>query len=153
MPIRVTISPALETLPKRIEQGLAMARKDSSRAIVAAIKDRYAEDDAIASKATVKSVRQLMNTPGRVRVAATTVQAQFVEVGRRAGPVPPWRIFKPILRKWSRDKGLNFSDSVLWFIARKIRLKGYKARHSVRFAASSVAAKVARIFARAISQI
>lgn len=153
MPIRVRVPEELYRLPQRIERALAIARTGAAQVIETEIRQRYREDDAVASGATVQSVRTIENRRDRVRVAADTLQAQFVELGRRAGPVPSWRVFKPILRQWASNKGLNFDDSTLWFIARKIRLRGFKGRHSVEVAAQTVADKVGRVFRAALSRL
>lgn len=153
MPIKVTIPESLVQLPNRIDRAIGIAREGSALLIEREIKVRYRRDDAVASGATVRSVRRLLFRRDRVRIGADTLQAQFIEGGRQGGPVPPWRIFKPILRKWSRDKGLNFSDSALWFIARKIRRRGFQARRSVEFAARLVAPKVARVFRGAFARL
>lgn len=146
LPITITISKALLTLPDRIDAAYSASLDKSSAAIAEQIRAQYEEDNAIASRATYNSVRELEARRDFRRIGADTLQAQFVERGRRPGKVPAWIEFKPILRKWADDKGLGFSDSALYLIARKIRRQGFAGRYSVKVSAEKVSPEVWRIF-------
>lgn len=102
--------------------------------------------DAVASEDTVKSVKVIKRTGDISTVGATTVQAFFIEKGRKPGPVPRWSIFKPILRRWANFKRLAFSDSVLYLIGQKIKREGYPGRYPIRTAAAKLRPRVALLF-------
>lgn len=153
MPFTVTLSDSLLRLPQRIDRALAIGREGAALYLAVAIKSQYRADRAVATGATLNAVRTLENRPDLVRVGTDTPQARFIEGGRRPGPVPPWPIFKPMLRQWATARGLGLSDSALYLIARKIRTKGYPARHSVETAANGAADGVARIFQRELAKL
>lgn len=153
MAIQVTLSPGLLRLPQRIERALAIGREGAGQYLIVAIRQQYRADKAVATGATIAATRILDNRPDLVRVGTDTPQAQFIERGRRPGAVPPWPVFRPLLRQWANAKGLALSDSALYLIGRKIRTRGYAARHSVETVAERSAPEIARIFRRALDQL
>lgn len=146
MPLKVTISPTLLNLDKEIKRRLAIARNGAALLVQAEIKQGYRKASAVASEATVKSVKNIKTTSDTITIGPTTKQAFWIEEGRKPGAVPRFSVFKPILRKWAAFKGLSLSDTALYFISRKIRREGYKARHVVARAATTVKPKVISLF-------
>lgn len=146
MPLKVSISLSLLALPSRIKQRAVIARNGAELLIQRGVKESYRAVEAVASEATVKSVKVIKRTPSTSTIGATTPQAYWIERGRKPGPVPRWSIFRPILRKWANFKGLSFSDSALYLIGQKIRREGYKGRYPVRAAAAKLRPKVASLF-------
>src|SRR3990172_11974888 len=146
MAIRVTISPTLLNLPQRIRQRVAIARNGSELLIQTGIKLECRAVNAVASEATLKSVKVINRTKDTSTIGATTPQAFWIEHGRKPGPVPRWSIFRPILRLWANFKRLAFSDSVLYLIGQKIKREGYPGRFPVRTAAAKLRPKVGNLF-------
>lgn len=128
MPIKVTISPDLLSLPTRLDQRMATTRKTVAELVTIQVKSQVQVVGAIASGKLQNSIKQFPTKKDRVSVGSDVVQAYFIENGRKPGPVPRWSVFKPILRTWAVSKGLNLTDGVLYAIAQKIRKEGYKAR-------------------------
>ena len=146
MPIKVTISPSLLALPARINQRTTIARNGAENLIQTGIKQEYRAVNAVASEATVRSVKVLNRTSDTSTIGPTTPQAFWIERGRKPGPVPRWSVFKPILRAWANFKRLAFSDSVLYLIGQKIKRTGYPGRYPVRNAAAKLRPKVGNLF-------
>lgn len=146
MPLKVTISAGLLNLPQRIDRCVKIARNGSQQLATTIIKQEIRSVGAVASQELVNSVRTLKNTADTDTVGSNVKQAYFIEFGRKPGPVPRWRIFKPILRKWANFKGLALSDSVLYLIGQKIKREGYKARQPFHKAANILLPKVGRLW-------
>lgn len=141
--VRVTVSESLVTLPQRLKRNIVLAQGAQQQYAVAQVKSQIQSVNAIASRQLIDTITAeplvIVENTRLVKVGSPAKQAFWIENGRRPGPVPHWEQFKPILRAWAAAKGLQFSDSALWFIAKKIRAQGFTAREPFKKARAAMA--------------
>lgn len=141
--VRVTVSESLNQLPVRLRRNVVIAQTAQKLYAETVIKQSIRSVGAVASKQlldTIESQPVIVAAPvGKIAVGSPVKQAFWIENGRRPGPVPRWAQFKPILRAWAAAKGLDISDSGLWFIAKKIRAEGFTAREPFKKARAAMA--------------
>lgn len=134
--VKVTISPALLTLPARLSRNILAARVGQQAFAQQAVRRQIERVGAVASKTLLNSVKveplTLTALTKLLQVGVTAVHGYWIEYGRRPGPVPRWEIFKEMLREWAQQKGITVDDSGLYLIARKIRREGFPARRPLQ---------------------
>lgn len=148
--VKITISPDLLAFEQRAKQGLAIGRQGVALHLETQIKQQIRAVDAVASASLLNDVRRLQSDANVIRVGSDKVQAQFVEEGRKPGPVPRWSAFKPILQAWAKAKGLSIPENALYPIALKIREKGFKGRFPFKNAAETATPGALRILSNAL---
>jgi hypothetical protein len=134
----------LLALPGNLRQGVIVGRAGIERHAETITKQSIRAVGAVASKKLVNSVTSTSSLQGKdksvTKCGTREPQGYWIEHRRKPGKVPAWPTFKEILRKWAASKGLTFSDSALWFIAKKIRAQGYQAREPFKKAALAMGA-------------
>ena len=125
----VTLSPALESLPRRLKERLAKAHEQAGRETLNELRTQTIQSGAIASFSFLRSIEKLYERQGVVeawRVGSALPYAPFVNYGRKPGKRPP---IEAIL-KWVALKPVRTSDkdarSVAFAIATAIGKRGIK---------------------------
>lgn len=139
-------------MPANLKQGIANGRTGQKLYAVTVIKQSIRGVNAVASKQLVNTVDATLSTNLTSLKAGTVAkQGYWIEYGRKPNkPVPAWEKFKLILRAWAAAKGLLVDDSGLWFIAKKIREKGWPGRFPVKKARDAMSPGLKNILAQAI---
>ena len=128
--VKVTISPQLLNVPRRLEQALDKAHEDAARAVVNEVRFQIIDTDAVATKGLLNSVAKQFEQRGSVRawlIGSDLKYAPFLEYGRRPGKRPP---MDAILR-WIVFKGISTPNprTLAFLIARSIGKKGTKGKY------------------------
>ena len=156
--IKITISQPLDTLPRRLKQGLAIGQNGAGLHAQTHIKQSIRAVNAVASKELVDTIEapkvELLGANSIVvKVGSKKKQAFWIEYGRKAEAFLSWAAAKVILRAWAAAKGLQITDSGLWFIRKKIIAEGFKAREPFKKARAAMAPGIARIIKAEIGKV
>lgn len=155
--LKIKLSQPLESLPRRLKQGLAIAQTGAGLLAQVHIKQSIRAVNAVASKELVNTIEapkvEVLGTKTIIHVGSKKKQAFWVEYGRKAGAFLSWAKAKEVLRAWAASKGLQISDSGLWFIRKKIMAQGYKARYPFRLARAAMAPGVISIIRDQIRKV
>lgn len=152
MPIQVTLSPALESLPDRLRRTLERSHEQAGREMVNRVRERIIGVGAIASFALLRSIDKQYEDRGAIKawlVGSDQVQAYFVEYGRKPNRRPP--PVEPILR-WIILKGIGSDRGLAFAIAKSIGKKGFKGRFPFWKAMVSMRPRIEEIFDRNLSR-
>ncbi len=151
--IAVTLSPALESLPRRLKERLAKAHEQAGRETLNELRAQTIQSGAIASFSFLRSIEKIYERQGVTeawRVGSALPYAPFVNYGRKPGKRPPveailkWVVFKPI------DTGGRDARSVAFAIAAAIGKRGVKPKLFFERTLSLITPRVEEIITDAI---
>ena len=108
--------------------------KDITNLFAAALKDRLADDNSIATGTLANSIKDIVKFDGKYLTVSIQLEDywKWVENGRKAGKFPPiekikeWIKVKPVL-PYTRGKRLPNENQLAYLIGRKIAREGTRA--------------------------
>ena len=108
--------------------------KDITNLFAAALKDRLADDNSIATGTLANSIKDIVKFDGKYLTVSIQLEDywKWVENGRKAGKFPPvekikeWIKVKPVL-PYARGKCLPNENQLSYLIGRKIAREGTRA--------------------------
>lgn len=108
--------------------------KDITNLFAAALKDRLADDNSIATGTLANSIKDIVKFDGKYLTVSIQLEEyyKYVENGRKAGKFPPvekikeWIKVKPVL-PYTRGKRLPNENQLSYLIGRKIAREGTRA--------------------------
>ena len=149
--VRIKIGDGLNTLGPRLRQAVTVAREGQRLHAETQIKQSLRNVNAVASQELLNSTAtELSSDMRQLRAGVTAKQGKWVEVGRKPGKVPAWRVFRPILRAWATLKGIAIDDGGLYAIARKLREQGFAGRYPIQKARDAMSPGLFNILRNAL---
>lgn len=151
--ITVTLSPALESLPARLKQRLAVAHEQAGRETVNELRAQTIQTGAIASFSFLRSIEKQYERRGAVEawlVGSQLAYAPFVNYGRKPGKRPPvnaivkWLALKPV------DTGDKNIRQVAFAIAAAIGKRGVKPKFMFEKTVEAMTPRMEGIFTDAL---
>ena len=108
--------------------------KDITNLFAAALKDRLADDNSIATGTLANSIKDIVKFDGKYLTVSIQLEDywKWVENGRKAGKFPPvekikeWIKVKPVL-PYTKGKRLPNENQLAYLIGRKIAREGTRA--------------------------
>jgi|SRR5262245_3484470 len=150
--INVTLSPALESLPARLDRAIERAHEQSGRETVNELRGGILDAGAVASFSGLRSIEKQFTERGAIKAWLVGSQLNYApfafEYGRRPGKQPP---VEAIL-KWMAFKGIPGDRGTAFIIARAIGKHGVRARRIFSATADRMPPQIQEIFEKGIQR-